>query len=284
MYVVFLCRTTNYPLLSDQEAVVTHRGSKYVIGKAIHGLAKRVRSRSQERHEQLSTAPMWELLEVAAEAARIGGFCTETQARVDGNSATAVQVDVFSALAGAFEREATSFSVAFVEGSFPAICREPLRNLKFGQRAATIAQEQQQHGGALSEACKVAAEFLEETHANAPSACGSAACKAVVQHLVDGWVRQFRRALPKLSTNPQLSRLVEADEHTLKALARRWGADVDSKDIMSDPVQPLCEVRCILEAASSSELVAMSAARLEELLGKEQGRALANAAHLVALR
>lgn len=292
-------RTTTRPLLGDQYIVVSLKKPKHAavdaavdrIGKALRGLAKRTRSRSQSRDfpEQPSiVASTWELLEVAAEASMICDFCAEAQVRFDRHaSATAVQTDVFAAFARAFGREAATFSTAIVEASFPVVCVGPLKNLKFGQAAAKMMEtreDEQQYQGLLSEACRAAAEFLEEIFTGSPSSCSSAACNAVVRQLIDRWVRQFRKAPPKLSGNPQLPRLIEADELALKALARHWEADATWKGAMSNPVQPLHEVRRMLEESSSPEAVAMRAARLELSLGEEQGRGLANAVRLAALR
>jgi len=240
----------------------------------------------QERHKAHATPILCCLVMVAVEAARLAEFCQEAIETTIGHASSLVCTTVFTAFAGAFDRETASLCELVFDRHFAADHHDQLKGLKFGK----------DDSASITTVLTAATAFIECSFAGAPRLCVAHAGDAAVRLVVQRWVKQFRRCPPKLSANPQLPRAVAADEGALRGFARRFGSDdlwssavVDSAPLgvgcgsrKADPVVPLTEVRTLL-TDSSQELKATAASRLIAVLGEDHGRALAKAVQLSAM-
>lgn len=217
----------------------------------------------------------------AAEAAAFTEFCSLAQVPGGNQAAASICAEVLEAFAAAFRHESAELCLVLAEVNFVTSYRTTLRSISFDARQVTEAVSVGQ--GPLNAACTAASAFLREHCSAAPALCRSLACDALAQVLAHRWARQFRRAAPRLSVCPSMPRAVAADEDLLLALAEEWGAISGWASGVSSPVQPLTEVREILEQEPASpESAAACAGRLEVLLGARSGQSLAETARWAA--
>jgi len=270
-------------------------GTRARLSRVISRIGRHPLLQGGATEDQLPLAPSRaEIVAMAVEAAKLAGFCSGAKAEGEAAeelgtavvaasesvaAASQVCVDVVAAFGGAFERLGEELSAVLAEVHFAGECRQVLKDVSFGPRALREAAASPPRG-VLAGACEAASNFLDEAlPGDAPALCRGLACDAVGRLVARLWVRAFRRAPPRLSSCPTLPAAIAADEAALQLLAERWGAGVRWKDLASDPVHPLREVREML-AGQSTELVAIGAGRLEVALGAEHGALLANAVRL----
>lgn len=217
----------------------------------------------------------------ASEAASFAEFCGAARVPGGNHAAAAMCAELLEAFAAAFRHESAELCLVLAEVHFVATHRSTLRSISFDARQVSAAAGRGE--GALRGASAAAAAFLQEHCGAASGLCRSLACDAVSQVLAHRWARQFRRAAPRLSACPALPRVVAADEDLLLTLATDWGAITAWTAAASSPVQPLTEVREILEQGPQSPASqAACAGRLTTMLGARSGQSLAETARWAA--
>jgi len=250
------------------------------LNKALQGLGRRASSLSRitrkasgawtcgaHAQRELQSPPKSYVAAAAVEAAQLADACKV--AATGAISSVAACAEVLQAFQGAFEREAAIRCKLLADSYFAAEYHEILQAVRPGQRGRG---QLCNPGGA----CDSANDFLEEVFGLMPTPCTGIACDLLTRHLLRRWTRQFCRARPRLSTQPELVELILSDERALKGLAQRWGAEsLWSESGKDDPVH-LLSVVCSLMKDPTPDTMAIGLPKLEELAGAEQGATLAD--------
>lgn len=241
--------------------------------RELRGIARVVGKKDGQDKTQVP--PLATLISAAVESAHFAEFCKEALEKTKGHSTSALCTSIFTAFFAAFERHVSVLCGVAVDRYFTSTHHDELKSIKFGKDEA----------GALAAATASAAMFVEKYFSGKPRLCTASAGDAVIQLLVQKWLKVFRRSPPKLSSNPRLPEAVEADVRALNNLAQKCGSDVmwaRSSASNPNPVQPLSEVRTLL-TYSPQDLKHAAEPMLVPVLGEEHGRALAKAVQLAAL-
>mmetsp|Transcript_31457 Transcript_31457/g.57130 ORF Transcript_31457/g.57130 Transcript_31457/m.57130 type:complete len:1104 (-) Transcript_31457:28-3339(-) len=251
-------------------------------GSAKHRMSKMIRRLGQqsatcvEGQGMPSAASRPAIIATGTEAAELAKFCSQAIVEPSPLATHAMCSEVLVAFAGAFDREGVALCTVLAEVHFVEAHRQTLKDIAASLRASQ---------STLSGPCSAAKGFLEEVLEGDSPACGSLACAAIIQVIVKHWVRAFQRWPPRLSTCPTLPDNIAKDERLLEQLADRWGAQAKWRgSAAADPIQTLREVRALLHEQSTAEALSLGAARLEVLLGQEQGTALATAVRVAIAR